>query len=134
MEKEKDTVLIVEDDQFLQKIYSNKLRSEGFEVVQAIEGNEGARKVLEVRPSLVILDLILPGKNGFDILAEIKNNKETRDIPVIILSNLGQEKDINRGLDLGAEDYFVKTDIKLSEVLGKVREYILKAKLEKQEA
>lgn len=131
MTDKKDKILIIEDDQFLQKIYGNKLRAEGFEVSQAIEGNEGLRKINEEKPNLIILDLILPGKNGFDILAEIKNNEETRGTPVIILSNLGQDKDVKRGLDMGAKDYLIKTDIKLSEVLAKVREFLLRAKLEK---
>ncbi len=132
MADKKEKILIIEDDQFLLKIYSNKLRAEGFEVSQAAEGNEGLRKVTDEKPDLIILDLILPGKNGFDILAEIKTNDETKDIPVLILSNLGQDKDIKRGLEMGAVDYFVKTDIKLSDVLGKVREHLLKAKMKKE--
>ncbi len=132
MTEAKDIILIIEDDQFLQKIYSNKLHAEGFGVSQAAEGNEGLRKVKDEKPDLIILDLILPGKNGFDILAEIKGNDTTKEIPVIILSNLGQDKDIKRGLEMGAVDYFVKTDIKLSEVLGKVREHLLKAKMKKE--
>jgi len=132
MAEKKDKILIIEDDQFLQKIYGNKLRAEGFEVVQAIEGKEGLHKVTQEKPDLVILDLILPGKNGFEILAEIKSKSETRSTPVLILSNLGQDKDVKRGMEMGAVDYFVKTEIKLSEVLGKVREHLVKAKLEKK--
>ena len=132
MAEKKDKILIIEDDQFLQKIYGNKLRAEGFEVVQAIEGKEGLHEVTQEKPDLVILDLILPGKNGFEILAEIKSKSETRSTPVLILSNLGQDKDVKRGMEMGAVDYFVKTEIKLSEVLGKVREHLVKAKLEKK--
>jgi len=113
---------MIEDDKFLRKIYKNKLSKSGFEFVEAINGIEGLNKVLSEKPDLVLLDLILPRKNGFDVLIEMKRNRATKKIPVIILSNLGQESDIQRGLSLGAQDYLVKTDISLSEVVNKVKE------------
>ena len=81
-------ILIIEDDKFLLKLYSDKLKREGFEVSMAISGEEGLGKVEHEKPDLVLLDIILPQKNGFDILGEIKLNKETKNIPVIILTNL----------------------------------------------
>ena len=122
MSKRKPKVLMIEDDKFLRKIYKNKLSKSGFEFVEAINGIEGLNKVLSEKPDLVLLDLILPRKNGFDVLIEMKRNRATKKIPVIILSNLGQESDIQRGLSLGAQDYLVKTDISLSEVVNKVKE------------
>ena len=117
---------MVEDDIFLRKIYRDKLTRAGFDFVEATNGVEGINKIISEKPDLVLLDLILPRKNGFDVLVDMKGNPDTKDIPVIILSNLGQESDIKRGLSLGAQDYLVKTDISLSEVVDKVKEWIIK--------
>ena len=119
---------MIEDDHFLRKIYRDKLTKAGFEFIEATNGIEGTNKVISERPDLVLLDLILPRKNGFDVLIDMKSNKNTKDIPVIILSNLGQESDVKRGLALGAQDYLVKTEISLSEVVDRVKEWLVKTK------
>jgi len=116
---------MVEDDIFLRKIYRDKLVRAGFEFVEATNGEEGLNKVFSEKPDLVLLDLILPRKNGFDVLAEMKMNVTVQRIPVIILSNLGQETDVKRGLALGAEDYMVKTDVTLAEVVERVKEVLV---------
>jgi len=121
-------ILMIEDDRFLRKIYRDKLTKAGFEFIEATNGIEGTNKVISERPDLVLLDLILPRKNGFDVLIDMKSNKNTKDIPVIILSNLGQESDVKRGLALGAQDYLVKTEISLSEVVDRVKEWLVKTK------
>jgi len=128
MPKEKQKILMIEDDRFLRKIYRDKLTKAGFEFIEATNGIEGTNKVISERPDLVLLDLILPRKNGFDVLIDMKSNKNTKDIPVIILSNLGQESDVKRGLALGAQDYLVKTEISLSEVVDRVKEWLVKTK------
>lgn len=125
---EKARILIIEDDKFLIKLYSNKLRREGFEVMEAISGEEGLNKVLLEKPDLVILDLVLPHKSGFEILSEMKMRPETKDIPVVILTNLGQESDIKRGLSLGAAAYWVKTDFSINQLPEIVKEHLVKAK------
>lgn len=117
-------VLLIEDDLSLLKIYSNKLRISGFDVSMATTGDEGLRKVQAEKPSIVLLDLILPGQDGFMVLEEIKKNPQTRKIPVIILSNLGQPDDIKRGQELGAADYLVKSNVSLVDLVGKVKKYI----------
>ena len=117
---------MIEEDRFLRKIYRDKFSRLGFEFLEATNGEEGLNKVIYEKPDLVILDLMLPKKNGFDVLIDIKNNKNTQKVPVIILSNLGQESDIKRGFDLGAADYLVKTDVSLSGVVEKVKEQIAK--------
>ncbi|KPJ57118.1 hypothetical protein AMJ49_02345 [Parcubacteria bacterium DG_74_2] len=122
----KPKILMIEEDKFLRKIYKNKLTLAGFQFVEAINGIEGLNKILHEKPDLVLLDIILPRKNGFDVLIDMKTNSATKKIPVIILSNLGQESDIKRGLALGAEDYLVKTEIPLSEVVNKVKECLIK--------
>ncbi|MFH0792036.1 MAG: response regulator [bacterium] len=117
-------ILMIEDDIFLRKIYRDKLQRSGFEFVEAINGEEGLNKVVSEKPDLVLLDIILPKKNGFDVLREIKDNKETMGTAVVILSNLGQEVDIKRGMALGANDYFVKTEVTLEEVVVRIKEWL----------
>ena len=124
----KATILIIEDDRFMRKIYGNKLRRAGFLVIEAIQGEEGWHKVVYEKPDLILLDLVLPVKSGFELLADLKSDAKTKKIPVIILSNLSQSPDIKRGLDLGAEDYLVKTGISLSDVVEKVKEILVKHK------
>lgn len=121
-------ILIIEDDKFLLKLYSDKLRHEGFEVFVSLTGEEGLNKILTEKPDLVILDLILPGKNGFEVLSEIKLNRKTKNIPVIILTNLGQESDIKRGLELGAAAYLVKTEFSMNQLAEIVKEHLVKTK------
>jgi len=82
-------ILIVEDDKFLRELIVKKLSSEGYEVPEAVNGEEGVKKIEEEKPDLVLLDLILPGMDGFEVLTQIKKNSELAQIPVIILSNLG---------------------------------------------
>jgi len=121
-------ILIIEDDKFLLKLYSDKLKREGFEVMGSLTGEEGLNRVAIEKPDLVVLDLVLPRKNGFEVLSEIKLNRETKDIPVIIFTNLGQEADIKRGLELGAASYLVKTDFSVNKLPELVKECLLKSK------
>jgi len=122
----KAKILMMEDNIFLRKLYREKLTRAGFEFIEATNGVEGMNKVISEDPDLVILDLILPRKNGFDVLSEMKNNPKTKNIPVIILSNLGQELDIKEGLALGAREYLVKTEVRLSEVVNRVKKWLPK--------
>lgn len=117
-------ILVIEDDKFLNKLYSDQLRREGFEVSMAISGDEGLNKVMNEKPDLVILDIVLPHKNGFDILSEMKLHAHTKNIPVVILTNLGQDSDIKTGLDLGAVGYLVKTDFPITKLGVEVRKYL----------
>ncbi|MFZ6035548.1 MAG: response regulator transcription factor [Patescibacteria group bacterium] len=117
-------ILLVEDEQALLKIYSNKLRKSGFEVSVAITGDEALRKAQAEHPDIILLDLILPGKDGFMVLEELKKQEYTKDIPVVILSNLGQQSDVERGKALGAIDYLVKADVGLMDLVEKVKQYL----------
>lgn len=127
MANKKQKILMIEDDHFLRKVYKDKLARVGFDFIEATNGIEGTNKIISEKPDLVLLDLILPKKNGFDVLIDLKRNPETKGIPVIILSNLGQELDIKRGFSLGAQDYLIKTDISLSEVVDKVKDVLTKS-------
>lgn len=122
----KTKILMMEDNIFLRKLYREKLTRAGFDFIEATNGVEGINKVNIESPDLVILDLILPQKNGFDVLSEIKGNSKTKKIPVIILSNLGQELDIKEGLALGAQEYLIKTEVRLAEVVNKVKKWVPK--------
>jgi len=128
MSNKKAKILITEDDKFLLKLYSDKLRREGFEVLESLTGEEGLNRVLMERPDLVILNLILPRKNGFEVLSDMKLNSETKNIPVIILTNLAQESDIKRGLGLGAAAYLIKTEFSINQLAEAVKEHLVKAK------
>lgn len=130
MKKEK--VLIIEDDKFLTKIYKTKLTNEGFEIDIVMEGSKALEKALEFKPNLILLDIILPNMSGFEVLKKLKENKETKDIPVVILSNLGQDSDIEQGKELGAEDYWVKAKYTINEVVSNIKKELEKARKNKK--
>lgn len=117
-------ILIVEDEAILGKVIQEKLKNEGFETRIAVNGEEGVRQAREFMPDLILLDLILPKRNGFEVLTEIKHNPDTQLIPVIVLSNLDQEDDVKKALQLGAIDYLVKAHHPIKEVLEKVKEFV----------
>jgi len=114
-------ILVIEDDKFLRKVISLKLDREGYEVFEAIDGEKGVKEVEEKMPDLVLLDLILPGIDGFEVLSKIKTNPAVSKIPIIILSNLGQKDDIEKGLKMGANDYLVKAHFTPDEIIAKIR-------------
>ena len=128
MTEKKQKILMIEEDRFLRKIYKNKLSKENFEFIEATNGEEGLNKVISEKPDIVLLDLILARKSGFDVLMDIKRNKKTKKIPVIILSNLGQESDIEKAYSLGAKEYLIKTEISLFDVVEKIKEWAVKIK------
>lgn len=117
------TVLIIEDDRFLVKAYEVKMKGMGFRVDVAHDGEEGIEKIKENKPDIILLDLIMPKMDGFDVLEEIKKHKEWKKIPVLILTNLGQEDDRKRGLALGAKDYIVKADYSLAQIVDIVKKF-----------
>jgi DNA-binding response OmpR family regulator len=115
-------VLIIEDDKFLQKILTTKFVKEGYDVHSASDGEEAIQQLIAYGPSFVLLDLILPKLNGFEVLSEMKTNQKMRGIPVIVLSNLSQAEDIKRATELGAIDFMVKADLSINDVVQKVKE------------
>lgn len=124
MENEKKKILVVEDEKTLRFLIVQTLKGEGFDVEEAIDGEEGLRKIKDNKPDLILLDLLLPGINGFDFLSRIKKDSNTESIPVIIFSNLGQEEEIQRGIKLGAVDYLIKAHFTLNEVVVIVRKIL----------
>jgi len=114
-------ILIVEDDKFLRELMSKKLITLGYEVVSAADGESGLVMIKETKPDVVLLDLILPGINGFEVLEKAKQDPEIANIPVVILSNLGQGEDIEKGLALGAKDFLVKAHFTPQEIVNKLK-------------
>lgn len=121
------SVLVVEDDKFLRDLLVQKLKREGFSIIEAITGSDALRLAKESHPSIVLLDLILPGLDGFEILKRLKEDAATAPIPVIILSNLGQREDVERGLRLGAIDFMIKAHFTPGEIVGKIKETLGKS-------
>lgn len=118
---QKRKILIIEDDGFLLTMYANKFEMEGFSVYTAEEGKKGLKIALKELPDLILLDLVLPSMDGFEVLTELKKNEKAKKIPVILLTNLSQREEIDKGLKLGADDYLIKAHFMPSEVVEKVK-------------
>lgn len=123
----KKKILIVEDDRSLQSALVEMINREGFETASAFDGEEATEKIKETKPDLILLDIILPKKNGYDVLMEIKRNEETKNIPVLILTNLEEIDNVQRALDLGATTFMVKSDFSLKDVVEKIKETLKKS-------
>ncbi|HBF67341.1 MAG TPA: response regulator [Candidatus Magasanikbacteria bacterium] len=130
-EDKKYSLVLVEDDEFLASIYQTKFDMEGFKVSIAGNGEEGLKLVEKKMPDIVLLDILLPKLDGFAVLERLKSNPKTKHIPVILLTNLGQKDDVDRGVELGAADYLIKAHFKPSETVDKVRKIIAQSKKEK---
>lgn len=122
----RNKILLVEDDAVLAKVLYEELTEADFEVFQAYDGEAGLKLVLEKNPDLVLLDVLLPKKNGFEVLEAMKGSPEANRIPVIILTMLGSDEDIKKGLRLGANDYIVKSQHALPEIVDAVKEFFEK--------
>ena len=118
-------IAIVEDDKTLSKYLSASFRTDpDFEVLTADDGEAGIILVKKEKPAIVLLDIIMPIKNGFEVLEAIKTDKETKNIPVIMLSNLSQQNDIDQSMKLGATDFFVKVDYEPQEIIAKIKKIL----------
>lgn len=120
-------ILLAEDDKFLIRAYKDSLERAGFEVILALNGTEAMRKIKAKKPDLILLDLVMPEKDGFEILEELRMDSELKKIPVLILSNLGQDSDVKKGQKLGAVDYLVKANFSMKDVMNKVKFYLAKS-------
>ncbi len=122
-EKNKD-ILIIEDDIYLVEAYQRKFQKEGLEVNVISDGRTALAVLDQAPPSLVLLDLMLPGVSGLSILEAIKKNDRWKNVPVIILSNLGQPQDVDKALAAGAADFMIKANVKLGEIIERVRKFL----------
>lgn len=124
MDTNKKKIMVVEDDEHISKVYEIKFAKEGINVVLARDGEEAVVKITAEKPDVILLDLMIPKKDGFGVLEEIKKNPELANIPVIILSNLGQKSDQDRAIALGANEYLVKVDYSIQDVINKAKGYL----------
>ena len=115
-------ILIIEDDQFLVTLLGTKLEKEGFDVSIAMDGEEGFDKAKEEKPQFILLDLILPKLNGFSVLEKIRKDSDLKQTPVVLLTNLGEKSDVEKGINLGADGYLVKADYTPDEIIQKIKE------------
>lgn len=126
MPKEKIKILLVEDDTFLLGMYATKFELDGFKVIMAEDGEKAIRAALKELPDIILLDIILPKLNGFEVLKQLKLEPTTAKIPVILLTNLSQKDEIEQGLKIGAEDYLIKANFMPSEVVEKIKKILKK--------
>ena len=117
-------ILIVEDDKFLAKMLGRMLESHKYAIVLASSGQEGLEKSGDSEIGLILMDIMLPDIDGFELLSKIKSSDKLKNIPVIIMSNLGQAEDISQGKKLGVNDYIIKSDLSLDEVVEKIKKYL----------
>ncbi len=119
-------ILISEDDPFLSQMYSEKLEMEGYDVSLATDGDAALDKMKLIKPDIVLLDLLMPKKDGFEVLAEKAQDEQIKDIPVIVLTNLSQNEQIKKCYDLGAKDFLIKAYFVPAEVIKKIRDVLNK--------
>ncbi len=127
MQKDKKIkVLIIEDDSFILEMYKIKFESSNFEVISANDGIKGLKILEKEKPDIILLDIIMPKKDGFSVLKAIRSNPALEKIPVILLTNLGQRENIEKGFELGATGYIIKAHFTPSEIVKKVRDVLEK--------
>lgn len=117
-------IAVVEDDVFFQKFYSTRLAEKGYEIVVASDGEEGLAKIRSEQPNAILLDIIMPKKNGFELLEELQQDPKISKIPVLVFSTLGQEDDIKRAMSLGAKDYVNKSFFDFNNLVSKIAEIV----------
>lgn len=114
-------ILLIEDDKTLAELLEKKFQASGYEVTVVMDGVKGLASIKEIKPDLVLLDIIIPSLNGYEILEAKRDDPQIKDIPVIIISNSGQPVELQRAIELGAQDYFIKAQIDPDEILSKVQ-------------
>ena len=117
-------ILFIEDEPSLQKTVGDILKQEGFSILQATDGEDGVRVAKLEKPNLILLDLILPKIDGFDVIKELKKDPETKDLKIIVLTNLQSSGDIEKAIELGATTYLVKANYDLDEIVYKIKEVL----------
>ena len=121
MADNKTKILLIEDEEMLANMYEVKFKNEGFELEKALDGAQGLEKAKSIKPDFILLDIIMPKMDGFSVLKALKDDASTKDIPVMLLTNLGQDEDVEKGNELGAVGYLVKANITPSEVVEEVK-------------
>ncbi len=117
-------ILIIEDEKSVSDMYKTHLENKGYQIAVSSNGKEGMELAKKEKPDLILLDIILPQKDGFTVLGKLKADKSTKKIPIVLLTNLGQDDDKKRGKDLGARDYLIKANLTPSQIGEKIKEYL----------
>ena len=117
-------IMVVEDDQLLSDLLAKKLAQTGCTLMHAADGIEGLARMRSDHPDLVVLDILMPGMSGFEVLQQMRRDAELVNIPVILLSNLGQEQDIDRGKELGAANFLIKATVTLDEIVEEIKRVV----------
>lgn len=118
-------ILLIEDDALLVRMYQNKLQMDGYEVMVAGDGEEGLARIKEMMPDLILLDIMMPKMNGFEVLEQMKKDETIKTIPVVLLTNLGgSDEDVEKGLELGAVAYLIKSNVVPADVVAKIKEVL----------
>jgi DNA-binding response OmpR family regulator len=128
MENQNIKILLIEDDNFLVEMYTTKFELEGFNVVSAEDGQKGLSLAKTENPDIILLDILMPKMDGFSVLEELKKEEQLKDIPVILLTNLGQKEDVKKGFELGAAGYLIKAHFMPSEVVEKIKKILEESK------
>src|SRR3989338_670001 len=124
----KPTIFIVEDDPFVLRVYQRKLSLEGIDVALATNGREALDRIMLTMPDLVLLDLVMPQKDGFELLADMKKNAKLKNIPIVVLTNLRQESDKQPVRNLGVEAYIVKSETSINDVITQIKGVLARTK------
>ncbi len=124
-------ILLVEDDIFLSSLLKNRFQKEGIEIIHAKDGEEAIKILSQTKLGLILLDIMLPKKSGFEVMEEIRSNPQlqVQDVPIVIISNLGQQEDVSKGMQLGAISYFIKAKIPIDDLIEKVKNFLKNSKL-----
>lgn len=117
-------ILLVEDDNFIVDMYTTKFELEGFRIVTAEDGQKGLEMAKAEKPDIILLDILMPKMDGFAVIEQLKKDDETKNIPVVLLTNLGQKEDIKKGFELGAVGYLIKAHFMPSEVVDKIKKIL----------
>jgi DNA-binding response OmpR family regulator len=125
MANEPKRIMIIEDDRFLSSLMKARLEKEGFTVIQAFDGEEAIQILKTELPALILLDLIMPKVTGFEVLQMISITPQLDKVPVVIVSNLAQDSDIEKARQLGAKEYFIKVKISIDDLIGKIKSLVV---------
>lgn len=124
MTTKKQKILLIEDEKMLADMYETKFENEGYDIRKALDGETGLKMAFEDKPDLILLDIIMPKLDGFSVLRSLKEDSKTKDVPIVLLTNLGQDEDVKKGKSMGAVGYLVKANLTPAEVVNKVKDYL----------
>lgn len=124
MDNAKKTVLIVEDDEFLRSLTAKRLEKDNYQIEIAVDGENAISALEKIKPDIILLDLLLPGKDGFEVLKSIRSTDAVKNVPVVIFSNLGQKEDIEKAKALGVDDFLIKANFTLDDVVSKINKLV----------